>query len=109
MPELCSNSNIKALKRPFILTVTCKLKKMHQQEEMKYDYIIAGSGCSGLSLLYRLLKDPILNNKSILIIDKTEKSANDRTWCYWESEKGLFNSIVTVSYTHLTLPTTPYV
>ena len=68
---------------------------MHQQEEMKYDYIIAGSGCSGLSLLYRLLKDPILNNKSILIIDKTEKSANDRTWCYWESEKGLFNSIVT--------------
>tara|TARA_B110000914_G_scaffold86639_1_gene76199 strand:+ start:141 stop:1286 length:1146 start_codon:yes stop_codon:yes gene_type:complete len=62
---------------------------------MKYDYIIAGSGCSGLSLLYRLLKDPILNNKSILIIDKTEKSANDRTWCYWESEKGLFNSIVT--------------
>lgn len=68
---------------------------MRQQAEMRYDYIIAGSGCSGLSLLYRILKDPILNNKNILLIDKTEKSANDRTWCYWESEKGLFNSIVT--------------
>ena len=68
---------------------------MRQQKEMRYDYIIAGSGCSGLSLLYRILKDPILNNKSILLIDKTEKSGNDRTWCYWESEKGLFNSIVT--------------
>lgn len=68
---------------------------MRQKGEMKYDYIIAGSGCAGLSLLYRLLKDPILNKKEILVIDRAEKSSNDRTWCYWESEKGLFDSIVT--------------
>jgi lycopene beta-cyclase len=62
---------------------------------MKYDYIIAGSGCAGLSLLYQILINPILNKKNILVIDRTEKVLNDRTWCYWESEKGPFDSIVT--------------
>ena len=68
---------------------------MRQQQEMKYDYIIAGSGCAGLSLLYRILNDPILNRKEVLVIDRDEKSSNDRTWCYWEGQKGIFDSIVT--------------
>jgi lycopene beta-cyclase len=62
---------------------------------MKYEYIIAGSGCSGLSLLYRILNEPTLNKKTILVVDRFKKVSNDRTWCYWESEKGLFDSIVT--------------
>ncbi len=62
---------------------------------MNYDYIITGSGCAGLSLLYRILKDPILKTKKILVIDKNEKKSNDRTWCYWEEGKGIFESIVT--------------
>lgn len=62
---------------------------------MNYDYIIAGSGCAGLSLLYRILNDPILDKKEILVIDRAKKLTNDRTWCYWESEKGIFDSIVT--------------
>jgi len=61
---------------------------------MKYDYIIAGSGCAGLSLLYRMLKDPQLCNKQILVIDKSQKNKNDRTWCFWEKGNGLFESIV---------------
>lgn len=63
-------------------------------QEIKYDYIITGSGCAGLSLLYRILKDPILKSKKILIIDKTEKNTNDRTWCFWEKGEGVFESIV---------------
>ena len=65
------------------------------QQEITYDYIIAGSGCAGLSLLYRLLKDPNLKSKKILVIDRTEKNTNDRTWCFWEKETGIFQSIVT--------------
>ena len=61
---------------------------------MKYDYIIAGSGCAGLSLLYRMLKHPVLRSKSILVLDKSLKNKNDRTWCYWENGSGLFESIV---------------
>lgn len=59
-----------------------------------YDYIIAGSGCAGLSLLYRILHEPSLENKSILVLDKTVKNSNDRTWCFWEKEAGLFEPIV---------------
>ena len=62
--------------------------------ELKYDYIIAGSGCAGLSLLYRLLIDPVLQSKKILVIDRVQKNENDRTWCFWEEGKGLFESVV---------------
>ena len=60
---------------------------------MSFDFIIAGSGCAGLSLLYRLLKEPKLKTKKIAVIDKVIKKDNDRTWCYWEKEKGLFDAI----------------
>ena len=59
-----------------------------------YDYIIAGSGCAGLSLLYRMLRSSKLQTKKILVIDKSEKTSNDRTWCFWENSPGLFQSIV---------------
>ena len=75
---------------------------------MKYDYIIAGSGCAGLSLLYRVLKDPILNKKEVLVIDRAEKLSNDRTWCYWESEKGFFETIVTHEWKTLEFVTSAF-
>ena len=59
-----------------------------------FDYIIAGSGCAGLSLLYRMLLEPSLNTKKILVVDKIKKLKDDRTWCFWEKEAGLFQSIV---------------
>ena len=60
----------------------------------KYDYIIAGCGCSGMSLLYRILRNPTLKSKKILVIDKNKKINNDRTWCYWERKNGVFDEIV---------------
>lgn len=65
-----------------------------QIHSMHYDYIIAGSGCAGLSLLYNLLKSPTLKTKKILVLDAEEKVSNDRTWCFWEKENGTFESIV---------------
>ncbi|TVP43196.1 MAG: lycopene cyclase [Mongoliibacter sp.] len=59
-----------------------------------YDYIFAGSGLSGLSLLYRLLKEESLQHKDILVIDSASKNQNDRTWCFWEKEEGPFESLV---------------
>ena len=74
----------------------------------KYDYIIAGSGCSGMSLLYRILKDPVLKSKKILVIDNTKKLTNDRTWCYWEKKDGIFESIVTHSWKSLNFFSTDF-
>ena len=59
-----------------------------------YDYIIAGGGCAGLSLVMRMLKESQLSTKKILIIDKDSKQLNDRTWCYWEKGEGFFDEIV---------------
>ncbi len=60
----------------------------------KYDYIIAGSGMAGLSLLYHLLFDDSLNQKKILVIDPVKKTVNDRTWCFWVKDEGVFEPIV---------------
>ena len=59
-----------------------------------YDYIITGAGCAGLSLLQRMMKHSFFNNKKILLVDKAEKNNNDRTWCFWEQQPGIFEGIV---------------
>lgn len=64
-----------------------------EQVMKKYDFIIAGGGMSGLSLAYYLTQSP-LRDRSILIIDKEIKDQNDRTWSFWEREKGPFESII---------------
>jgi len=58
-----------------------------------YDYIIAGAGASGLTLA-TLLVQKLDDQKSILIIDKDDKSTNDRTWSFWEQGENLFEEIV---------------
>jgi len=47
-----------------------------------------------MSLLMRMMEDPFFDNKQILVVDKAPKQQNDRTWCFWEKETGLFESIV---------------
>ena len=64
----------------------------------KYDYIIAGAGCAGLSLAVRMILDGGFQDKKILLVDKEKKTKNDRTWCFWETEPGIFESIVYQSW-----------
>ncbi len=52
------------------------------ESKNQYDYIIAGTGCAGLSLAYQLSISQI-KFKKILLVDKVEKNKNDRTWCFW--------------------------
>ena len=65
-----------------------------------YDYIIAGGGGAGLSLVYHLLQTR-LGQKNILIVDRDEKQVNDRTWCFWEAEPGSFEAIVHHRWQHV--------
>jgi lycopene beta-cyclase len=62
--------------------------------KQQYDYIIAGAGCAGLSLLVRVLQSGKFGDKKILLIDKKHKEENDRTWCFWEKGDGFFENIV---------------
>ncbi|HPI10736.1 MAG TPA: lycopene cyclase family protein [Catalimonadaceae bacterium] len=59
-----------------------------------YDYIFTGGGCAALSLAWQMLQQPALKEKRILILDKDTKSGNDRTWCFWETGEGPFESIL---------------
>jgi lycopene beta-cyclase len=64
----------------------------------KYDYIILGSGLSGLLTAYRMANNAWFNDKSILIIDKEIKNKNDRTWCFWEKPDGEFDSVLSKTW-----------
>ena len=59
-----------------------------------YDYIIAGAGAAGLSLLIHLIDSGRFSDKKILLVDKDRKKENDRTWCFWETQAGLFEEVV---------------
>lgn len=59
----------------------------------QFDYIIAGGGSAGLTLAFLLLVHEN-SKKSILIIDRNDKTANDRTWCFWEEGDNLLEDLV---------------
>jgi lycopene beta-cyclase len=61
---------------------------------LTYDYIIAGAGGAGLSLLHYLLASPILSNQQILVIDQSLNKTNYRTWCFWEMGDHEFETLV---------------
>ena len=81
-----------------------------------YDFIIAGGGAAGLSLAHHLAHGP-LGDRSILIVDRSAKDRNDRTWCFWTDRPTCFDGIVYRSWDSLrfaaedfqrTIPLAPY-
>lgn len=73
-----------------------------------FDYIIAGAGCAGLSLLMRLLQWEGAAGKQILVLDQDSKKSNDRTWCFWEQEPGFFEPVVHKEWEHLLFKSPAY-
>lgn len=49
----------------------------------KFDYIIVGAGCSGLSLAYEMNVKNLFNDKTCAIIDKRKEFNRDKIWSYW--------------------------
>ncbi len=68
-----------------------------------YDYIIAGAGAAGLSLVYHLGLAGLLEGRRALLIDQERKARNDRTWCFWEVGEGPFEPLVARRWAHLWL------
>ncbi len=66
-----------------------------------YNYIFTGAGAAGLSLLTRMLHSGKFRDKKILVIEQSSKTANDRTWCFWERGKNFFEDIVSYRYSNL--------
>jgi lycopene beta-cyclase len=55
----------------------------------RYGYAILGAGCAGLSLCHYLLERGV--DAPILILDRKETFADDRTWCFWDVEETPFS------------------
>lgn len=77
--------------------------QIHLNNTTQFDFIIAGAGCAGLSLLYHILQSPSLKEKQILIVDKSFQKSNDRTWCFWEQGEGDFEILVNKQWEHISV------
>ena len=101
----------------------------------EFDYIILGGGCAGLSLAYELEINKKLKDKTLAIVESRDEYKRDKTWSFWKVSDHNFDDCVikswnnfsinselgshevvnkeypyqTVSYTHLTLPTSDLV
>lgn len=64
------------------------------QPKQHYDIIFAGSGLAAHMMLFFMSENDFFIGKSILIIDSANKTINDRTWCFWEQENGVFDTIL---------------
>lgn len=66
-----------------------------------FDYIILGTGAAGLNLAMAMEADPYFDDKKILLLDRAPKIHNDRTWCFWEKEKGKWDDILLANWDKL--------
>jgi lycopene beta-cyclase len=71
-----------------------------------YDFVIAGAGCSGLSLATGLAKANI--NKSILLIDSKIDTIQDKTWCFWDASSKLNFPFPVSSWQNISFHTADY-
>ncbi len=67
-----------------------------------FDYIIAGAGASGLSLLWYLLQSR-LKNRSVLVIDNLFSEAPAKTWCFWDPDNIPFYKLTRQSWNLLSV------
>lgn len=63
-----------------------------------FDYIIVGNGLAGLQLALKFCEDPFFIDKKIALLDKSTKTSNDKTWCFWESGIGKWDGILYKSW-----------
>lgn len=66
----------------------------------QYDFVFAGGGLAGLSLAHHMLQSS-LRGSSMLLIDRADKTRNDRTWCFWSDQPTLFDQIVSHTWKRL--------
>lgn len=69
--------------------------------EKTYDIIIAGAGAAGLSLVWYMMQEDELKDKSILLLDRSIKPVNDKTWCFWEDKHLPMHDLIHHSWDHL--------
>lgn len=63
-----------------------------------YDIAIIGAGAAGLQLALAMRDEVFFSNKRIIILEKSGKDQNDRTWCFWEQNEGKWDHLLRHSW-----------
>ncbi|MBP4138939.1 lycopene cyclase family protein [Flavobacterium geliluteum] len=67
---------------------------MNSSQIKHYDYIFTGTGLAALMTVYKMVQSGSFSHKSIALLDENLKETNDRTWCFWNENATVWNSIV---------------
>jgi len=67
---------------------------MNSSQIQHFDYIFTGTGLASLMTVYKMSLSEKFADKSILLLDQDVKKTNDRTWCFWDKDKSVWNSVV---------------
>ncbi|WP_072969947.1 lycopene cyclase family protein [Flavobacterium saccharophilum] len=67
---------------------------MHSSQIKHFNYIFTGTGLSTLMTVYKMVLSGKFADKSILLLDESQKKINDRTWCFWTKDETMWNSII---------------
>jgi lycopene beta-cyclase len=67
---------------------------MNSAQIKHFDYIFTGAGLSALMTVYKMVVSEQFSDKTILLLDENPKKTNDRTWCFWEKDKILWENII---------------
>ncbi len=81
------------------VSLVFQLEKTKMNSNQTYDFIIAGAGAAGLSLLWHFLHSSLKYQK-LLLIDNSFDIINDKTWCFWSSNHP-FSSMAYHSWSEL--------
>ncbi len=69
----------------------------------KFDYVIIGGGCAGLSLAYELEINKKLDNKTLAVIEPRKEYRRDKTWSFWKVFHHNFEDCVIKSWNNFTI------
>jgi lycopene beta-cyclase len=67
---------------------------MQSSQIKHFSYIFTGTGLAALMTVYKMALSGKFSDKSILLVDENPKKTNDRTWCFWDQQESLWNSII---------------
>jgi len=68
---------------------------MNSSQIKHFDYIFTGTGLAALMTVYKIVLSQKFESKTILLLDSNTKKTNDRTWCFWDKNQGIWDSILT--------------
>jgi lycopene beta-cyclase len=67
----------------------------------KYDYIVCGGGCAGLSLLIQIIDNQFFKSKRIAFIETNHRAHLHKTWCFWQEKPVFYSSIINYQWDNL--------